>query len=192
MPPEGPNRPPRWGYRVPVPMRHPDPFGKPCDQVIVHRSPLLKLCHPEIPAWNSQTGAVAPVLLRGCADVVCSPIVHAYICQGDHPRHRRAPSMVGQAMQMARSPDRAPEPFYALFPSDCLIKKDLKGTCFRWDKPGNRGGFARPRAPRLRFACMHCARVRASLLEWLRVEHAQWRMCFEFGKIPSCVRSRLF
>ena len=46
--------------------------------------------------------------------------------------------MVGKAMQMARSPDRAPEPFYALFPSDCLIKKDLKGTCFRWDKPGGR------------------------------------------------------
>ena len=45
--------------------------------------------------------------------------------------------MVGKAMQMARSPDRAPEPFYALFPSDCLIKKDLKGTCFRWDKPWN-------------------------------------------------------
>lgn len=100
--------------------------------------------------------------------------------------------MVGQAMQMARSPDRAPEPFYALFPSDCLIKKDLEGTCFRWDKPGNRGGFARPRAPRLRFACIHGARVRASLLEWLRVEHAQWRMCFGFGKIPSCVQSRVF
>ena len=50
--------------------------------------------------------------------------------------------MVGKAMQMARSPDRAPEPFYALFPSDCLIKKDLKGTCFRWDKPGGQGGCA--------------------------------------------------
>ena len=50
--------------------------------------------------------------------------------------------MVGKAMQMARSPDRAPEPFYALFPSDCLIKKDLEGTCFRWDKPGGQGGCA--------------------------------------------------
>jgi hypothetical protein len=63
--------------------------------------------------------------------------------------------MVGKSMQMARSPDRAPEPLYALFPSDCLIKKDLKGTCFRWDKPGRGGGFACPRARaialRLRF-----------------------------------------
>lgn len=192
MPPEGPNRPPRWGYRVPVPMRHPDPFGKPCDQVIVHRSPLLQLSNPQITARNPQPRTVAPILLRCCTYVVRPPIVHAYICQGDHPRHRRAPSMVGKAMQMARSPDRAPEPFYALFPSDCLIEKDLEGTCFRWDKPRYRGGFARPRAPRLRFACMHCARVRASLLEWLRVEHAQWRMCFEFGKIPSCVQSRCF
>ena len=173
-------------------MRHPDPFGKPCDQVIVHRSPLLKLSNPQITARNPQPRTVAPILLRCCTDVVRPPIVHAYICQGDHPRHRRAPSMVGKAMQMARSPDRAPEPFYALFPSDCLIKKDLEGTCFRWDKPGNRGGFARPRAPRLRFACIHGARVRASLLEWLRVEHAQWRMCFGFGKIPSCVQSRCF
>lgn len=192
MPPEGPNRPPRWGYRVPVPMRHPNPLREPCDQVVMHRPPLLQLSNPQITARNPQPRTVAPILLRCCTYVVRPPIVHAYICQGDHPRHRRAPSMVGKAMQMARSPDRAPEPFYALFPSDCLIKKDLKGTCFRWDKPGNRGGFARPRAPRLRFACMHCARVRASLLEWLRVEHAQWRMCFEFGKIPSCVQSRCF
>lgn len=91
------------------------------------------------------------------------PVVHADVCQGDHPRHRWPPTMVGEAMQVTSSPDRAPKPFYALFPSDCLIKKDLEGTCFRWDKPGNRGGFARPRAQRLRYACMPCARVLAQL-----------------------------
>lgn len=175
MPPEGPNRPPRWGYRVPVPMRHPDPFGKPCDQVIVHRSPLLKLSNPQITARNPQPRTVAPILLRCCTDVVRPPIVHAYICQGDHPRHRRALSMVGKAMQMARSPDRAPEPFYALFPSDCLIKKDLEGTCFRWDKPRHGAGFASPLPGVQRAACPPGRGLASlfSLFGWLRVEHAR-------------------
>ena len=69
--------------------------------------------------------------------------------------------MVGKAMQMARSPDRAPEPFYALFPSDCLIKKDLKGLVLDGTSPGT--ALASP-AP-----CPACSAPLAHLAGgWLR------------------------
>ena len=91
--------------------------------------------------------------------MVCSPIVHAYICQGDHPRHRRAPSMVGQAMQMTRSPDRAPEPFYALFPSDCLIKRISRGLVLDGTSPDTGAASPAPAPAQSRSACASRVRV---------------------------------
>lgn len=115
--------------------------------MVMHRPPLLKLCHPQIAARNAVACAMPPVLLRGRADVVGAPVIHAGIGQGDHPGHGRPAPMIGQAMQVTGRPNRAPEPFHALFLGVCLIEKDLKGTCFRWDKPSG-AGFAGPRPRR--------------------------------------------
>ena len=189
--PEGPDFTASRCSGRPVPMRHGDALWKPRYQVVMHRTPLLKLCNPQVSAWNTFSCAVPPVLLGGRANVVCSPVIDANIGQGDHPSHRRTPPVVCKTVEVPSCPNRAPEPFYAFFLGLCLIEEDLEGTCFRWDKPqANR--CAAGLRPCLRCACMR-VRCPALLYVWAVVinidAHAAVRMGFGFGKIPSCVLS---
>ena len=107
----------------------------------MHCPALLQLCNPKVSGGDADASAPAPEALSSCTDVIWPPVVNAPICQRDHPGHRGAEAVTGDAVQMAGGPHGATKALYPFFGSFRSIKKDfdsVEGTCFRWDKPGGR------------------------------------------------------
>ena len=83
----------------------------------MHSPALLELSDPEIARRDTDASAPAPEALSSCADVIWPPVINAPISERDHPGHRGAEAVTGDAVQMAGGPHGATKALYPFFGS---------------------------------------------------------------------------
>ena len=78
----------------------------------MHGTALLELGNPKIPAGDTKSGAMPPVLLGSGGYVVCSPIVRTNVGQCYKVADRWPVAVFGQTVQLAAKPHTTLQPFY--------------------------------------------------------------------------------